>query len=462
MLIDANGRQMLTDGRHADAVRHFNRLAATQPENPAHTLGLSLALGALGRFSEAEIALEHAQSLAPDSFDLLAMRANLYEQMGDEAAAMQSYLDLLAKKPDHLPAAHNLGCQLYRLGYFAEAIEQHRETLRRHPYSAATCRDLGQAQVAAGALDEGIDTLRHALQLAPQDHDTRFALGLALLRAERWAEGWPLYEARWRPGEAPPGIAGVASWQGEALRGKHLVVFAEQGFGDTVMFCRYLPLLADLAGQVSVIAPAPLVNLLQSSFPATHVDSRPSVAPAPDFTVCMGSLPLRFLDFGLATPPRPGRYLTPSSAARHQAAEYLGENPTNSLGLTWRGQSRYSGNRQRSVELAVLRTASPRPAMPHYAFQPDITPAETDLLTQQGDLDLSPYLSNFDQSAALLERLGGMLTVDTAMAHLAGGLNLPCHILHRREGEWRWGADRTGKSWYGKCFPMTSCDHQPT
>jgi len=457
MLIDPAGQALLAAGDHARAVRHFSSLAALDPNAPAASLGLALALAATGRFSEAEVAIAHARNLAPTSIDLLAAQANLYEQMGDQAKALQGYLDLLTRDPNHLPAAHNLGSLLYRLGYFAEAAQQHRETVRRHPQSFATWRDLGQALVAGGQLDAGIDALAKACQLAPNERDNRFAHGLALLCAGRWAEGWPLYEARWQPGEAPPGLPGVPTWQGEALTGKHLVVFAEQGYGDTLMFCRYLPLLAGLTAALSVVVPAPLVKLLRASFPDLAIDSRPTAGAAAHYSITLGSLPLRFLALGQATPPRPGRYLQPSPTARAAAAALLPEDATG-LGLTWRGQPRYASNRGRSLDLPALLARSPQPEGRHYAFQPDISAAEQALLAQRGDTDLAPHLPDFDHSAALLERLGGLLTVDTAMAHLAGGLALPCHIAHRREGEWRWGTDGRGSAWYEKCWLLENCD----
>lgn len=456
MLIDPAGQALLAAGEHAKAIRHFSALAAGHPDTPAPSLGLALALAGAGRFGEALVAIEHARSLAPASIDLLAAQANLYEQMGDEAKALQGYLDLLARDPNHLPAAHNLGSLLYRLGHFAEAAAQHRDTVRRHPQSFATWRDLGQALVAGGQMEAGLAALAKARQLAPTDRDSRFAHGLALLRAGRWAEGWPLYEARWRPGEAIPGLPGVPPWQGESLAGKRLVVFAEQGYGDTLMFCRYLPPLAGLTAALSVVVPAPLVNLLQASFPDLAIGSQPAAGAAAHYSVALGSLPLRFLALGQATPLRPGRYLSPSPTARAAAALLPAD--AAGLGLTWRGQPRYASNRSRSLALAALRARSPQPAARHYAFQPDITAAEQALLAQRGDVDLAPHLTDFDHSAALLERLGGLLTVDTAMAHLAGGLALPCHIAHRREGEWRWGADGRGSAWYEKCSPLENCD----
>lgn len=459
MLIDPEGRRLLAAGRHADARRHFSLLLASEPEQPGHSLGLSFALAALDRLSEADVALAHAESLAPDDTDLLAARASLHEQLGDEGAAMQTWLDLLARDPDHLPAAHNLGVQLYRLGYFAEAVQQHRETARRHPRSAATWRDLGQALLALGETGAAIEALRQANRLAPQDRDNRFALGLALLRAERWAEGWPLYEARWRPDETPPGLPGIARWQGEDLTDRHLLVFAEQGYGDSLMFCRYLAIFASEAARLTVIVPAPLLALLAHSLPG--MDIRSSAAGIDDvaYTVMLGQLPLFALARGITRPPEQFPYLCASPTARANIAAWPVDG---GIGLVWRGNPANPADRQRSTSLEkFLHLQIPTPA-PLFSLQPAPSAAEKQLLEQAGIQDLSDLLVDFDSTAALLERLAGLNTVDTAAAHLAGALGRPFRLFERAESEWRWGVRHALTPWYPSCTRHPVPLHAPT
>jgi len=456
MLIDPAGKALLQTGQASAAEQFFHQRLLTDPTNPAHLLGLALAFEARQRFHEARVAIEYALEQDANDPTLLTCRANLLADCEAPHDAIAAYIDLLNRHPDHLAGAHNLGALLYRLGHFSEAIHVHRDTVRRHPRADSTWCDLGQALVAAGQIDAGIAAIQQAMRLAPQQRLHRFAAALALLRAERWAEAWPLYEARWRDDEQPRTLPGRPLWQGQSLAGKHLVVLPEQGLGDNLLFARYLPALIDEARQLTLLVPKPLQALLQASFPAIHVCSSTDTVSSPvDYACPIGSLPLHLLRRGWLTPPASDGYLQPSAAAHAKVEHWLSEQAHRPrCGLIWRGNPQHPQDALRSTTVDRLfcqLEATDRPAI---SLQHAATPDERHTLATQQVPDPSPWLSNFDLAAALTVRLQKLLTVDTAGANLAGALGIPFCLYSRKEGEWRWNLAERRSPWYKTCIDI--------
>ncbi len=453
MLIDPAGQALLNRGEATAAEQHFHQRLFNDPANPAHLLGLALALEARQRFNEARVAIECALERAANDPTLLAFRAHLLDACGAPHQAIDAYIDLLQRHPDNLPAAHNLGTLLYRLGHFREAVGVHRDTVKRHPRAENTWRDLGQALIAWGEIDDGLAALKQALQLKPEDRDNRFAYALGLLRAERWTTAWPLYEARWHAGEAPRCLPGSLPWQGEALTGRHLAVLPEQGFGDSLLFARYLSAVADEARQITLLVPEPLRELLQASFPNIAVHSRTEDCADPvDYSCAIGSLPLHLLSRGLSTPPLIDGYLQPSANARQQIAQWLAEHKiTPRTGLLWRGNPKHPQDHLRSTSLDTLFGQLTDDDKPLVSLQYAANPTEQGALAAHAILDPGPLLSNFDRAAALTASLVQVLTVDTAGANLAGALGIPFRLLSRAEGEWRWNLAEQRSPWYKSC-----------
>ncbi len=455
MLIDAAGQALLRRGEAAAAEQHFHQRLISDPANPAHLLGLALALEARQRFNEARVAIECALEHANDP-TLRAFQAHLLDACGAPYQAIDAYIDLLQRHPEHLPAAHNLGSLLYRLGHFREAIDVHRDTVRRHPHADSTWRDLGQALLASGDIDQALAALQQALHLKPDDRDNRFACALGLLRAERWATAWPLYEARWRADEAPRCLPGTRPWQGEPLAGRHLAVLPEQGFGDSLLFARYLSAVGDEASQVTLFVPEPLRALLQANFPNMAVRSSLENSPTPaDYSCAIGSLPLHLTSRGVITPPQTAGYLQPSAAARQQIARWLAEQTAPPrTGLIWRGNPQHPQDHLRSTTLDKLFSHLGPNDSPLISLQYAPNPTEQADLAHRNIRDPGPLLANFDQAAALTASVETVLTVDTAGANLAGALGIPFRLLSRAEGEWRWNLAERRSPWYKSCVDV--------
>lgn len=442
------GKVHIAATNYQEAISNYLAANALQPENPQTSLGLGMALSLAGRHLEARITLEHALTQSPQNPDYAFALAEAHNRAGNTNIAEKIYRQILLAHPRHLMTAQNLGVLLYREERFAEAAGQHLNTLNTHPDSRATWRDLGQSLIAAGQLEDGIAVLETAHQTFPDDHTTRFALGLALLRNECWTQGWALYEARWHLDEQLPSAPGAKPWSGEALDGKHLVIFSEQGFGDSIMFVRYLPLLAAEASQVTLIVQAPLVTLFIGSFEAlgnVTVIATGKTPPVADFSIPMASLALHCQSRGLTAPPMQIPYLRVH--ARPLSPLLASDNRKN-IGLVWRGNHDYTANHRRSLTLDFLWPHLPKGNHRYFSLQIAPTSEEKRSLATAGIIDLSAKLSSFSDTAAWLEALDGLICVDTAIAHLAGALGRPTLMLRRNEGEWRWGSDQSCRNWY--------------
>jgi hypothetical protein len=269
----------------------------------------------------------------------------------------------------------------------------------------------------AGRLEEAEACLRQALALRPDNAPAQANLGLTLLAMGRYAEGWNLYEARkqvWRP---PIAEVGIAEWAGEDLRGRSLLIWPEQGLGDEIQMARFAPVLAQAGAIVLLACSPPLGRLFAAGLPGVRVALLVEGVQLPrtHAYALNFSLPAR-LDVTAERPP-PAPYLQVPSAPR-----------TGGVGFVWRGNPQHPNDGQRSL---------PSPDL----LEPLREVADlVDLQTPQGD---------FLDTAARVQALDLVITVDTAMAHLCGALGVPCWVmLPAHWTDWRWGREGETTPWY--------------
>lgn len=448
----AAGREAMLASNHTLAILHYRSACSQFPHSAQARVLLGIALRRSGRQTQATEAIQHfaqvLQQHPEDSSAALAI-AECLAASGEPAMAQNIFAVLHRDHPEHFETAHGLAVSLYQQARFAEAAAQHRQNRDQHPNQAAAWRDLAQAEIAAGNIDRGTATLEEACSRFPNDHATRFALGLAYLRQHQWARGWPLYEYRWQPGESPPAPAQTPTWVGQALTGRHLCIVGEQGFGDILMFCRYLPLVAAEAAQITLIVPPPLVRLLQASFPACQVSSQLGQVTSADYSLPLASLPLRLLERGCIAPPRQIPYLAgPRPAVTKSSAPAP-------QGLVWRGNTLPGVGTARALSLKhflALTVNGHKGPWLSLQYQPDSN--ERLQLAAAGIGDGMNGCHDFLDAAHALEGVSNLISIDTAMAHLGAALGFPVQLLLRPEGDWRWGVDGRGSAWYDGVTPV--------
>jgi hypothetical protein len=276
---------------------------------------------------------------------------------------------------------------------------------------------------------------------------------MTLLRAGRYEEGWREYEWRWKTHQLASSVRDFSQprWEGGALDGRVLLVHAEQGFGDTLQFCRYAK---RVEGRVVLEVPSALVGLMQSMGGGVQVVAKGDVLPAFDVHCPMMSLPVL-----IETAPDPVSNAAPYlHAAPERAADWqarLAELPGLRVGLVWAGGARPDQptlgavNRRRSMTLAALAPLSAIAGVRLVSLQKG-GPAEEVSQAPSGMQihDFTAELHDFSDTAALIEALDLVISVDTAVAHLAGGLGKPVWLMNRFDSCWRWLTERRDSPWY--------------
>jgi Flp pilus assembly protein TadD len=385
------------------------RLVGDQPGDVEALNLAGIAYGGLRRFEEAVAALDAALRLAPERFDIMS----------------------------------NLGSALVELDRFGEALALFRRAHALAPRNGRIVANIANLLDFAGALPDAIVAYETAHMLAPDDAEIGRNRAMALLRAGRFAEGWPLFEHRRRavdPTEATvPRLDDL-----DGIAGKCILLFHEQGFGDTIQMLRYAPLLAARGAMVLVRVPPPLARLTAATPGVDRVVGE-SGDPGPlDYQAPLMSLPLIF-GTDLAGIPAAMPYLRAGAAEAWDAR--LAALPRPWVGLAWAGSPTGGLDHRRSMRFADL---APILKVPAGFVSLQLGPAAAQWAPPVGaaTLDASPWLGDFADTAALMSRLDLVITVDTAVAHLAAGLGRPVWVLDRFSSCWRWLTGRTDSPWY--------------
>ncbi|MBF0295480.1 MAG: glycosyltransferase family protein [Magnetococcales bacterium] len=412
---------------------------------------LSLLLKKQQRFAEAETLLIRASHLLPGHPMIMTNLGNLYNDWQRWDEAMRVYAEQLRLTPDHLEARYNLALALHRQHRDPEAETAYLDVLRRHPDHWEALLNLGVLRHQRQAFREAEAAYRRAAALRPDHPDLAWNLALLLLAQGRFAEGWPLHEARHHPGKqyrtAIPIQAPFPKWQGEALHGRSLLIVTEQGFGDQIQFCRYLPLLkARGASRITLLAPSPLLPLFATLDGVDQILDKDAPLPAHDFWTFPLSLPWHF-GTTPETIPAVLPYLRASGERLARWRPVMADLPGLRVGLVWRGDPRHPRDHLRSLpDPAILHPLWEVPGVSFVSLQKDDGPPfpPDRPLWQPGDA-----LRDFADTAALILLLDLVITIDSAVAHLAGALGKPCWVMLPAHGcDWRWMLAPAHSPWY--------------
>jgi tetratricopeptide (TPR) repeat protein len=413
------------------------------------------ALAAAGQFEAARVQFDAALAVVPRHLKALGNRASVLHLLGQVDAALASNDQALAIDPDRLDTLYNRGLMLLELGRLDAALECFDRVLAREPDHAAALGNRGTVLQGLGRLPEAIAAFRRVRALRPDDATACVNESLAHLAAGDYATAWPLYERRWetrlhagRPEFTQP------QWRGEAdIAGKTILLYAEQGFGDTLQFCRYAPLLASRA-HVVLLVPSALRRLLATLSDRVTVIDETNPLPPFDLQCPLLSLPLAF-NTRVGSIPADVPYLSADQSALARWRQRLDRLPGRKIGLVWAGRSAGAQmetrmrDRRRSLALASLARLAELPDVSLVSLQKG--DASSQAAETRADIVLHDWtweLNDFADTAALVAALDLVISVDTSVAHLAGALGRPVWILNRFDACWRWLQDRTDSPWY--------------
>jgi tetratricopeptide (TPR) repeat protein/ADP-heptose:LPS heptosyltransferase len=453
------GMQLHALGRPDRALEMADRVVALAPGAAVAWANRALSLDALGRPAEALASYARARVLDAGSPDLLLGCAKALCDLGRYAEALESLDRCLREHPGNIGALDRRARALRGLGRLDEAIAASDSALQLHPRSAGSWAQRGCTRALQCRHAEALADLDRAVQLAPDDPLARFNRGLVRLALGQFPAGWEDYEARDDArilARSLPG--GVPLWKkGQEIAGKTLVLHSEQGAGDTLQFCRFAPLLARQGAHVQLIVPSGLLEIMSSLDAGVRVHVRDGTMPAADLQCELLSVAHR-LDLDPLHMPVQVPYLRPARARIAQWRDTLARgSPVQDSGAAFRiglacsGNPANSNDRQRSIALAVLAPVIERlraAGAQWHLVQNGLRASDEPWLERLGIRDHRAELTDFSATAALVQCMDVVVSVDTAPAHLAGALGVPLRLLLPACPDWRWLLDRGDTPWY--------------
>jgi tetratricopeptide (TPR) repeat protein len=427
----------------------FSRAAALDPTLPELPNNLGVILQDLGRHEEAVASYQRALALRPSYSEASCNLGNTLRSLGRSPEAIGHYRLALAANPQYAEAHFNLGNALRAEGKWEEAAECYQNLLHLIPNHLAGWLNLGGALIALNRFEEAVRAERQALQIDPECIDAHWNLGLALLAFGDYPQGWREYEWRLKENAVfPATCAGRPMWDGSPLGGRTLLLRAEQGFGDALQFFRYVPLLAGLGARVVVECRPELLQLFAAQrYAGVQFFAVGEEPPLFDTFAYLLSLPF-LLGTTLENLPAEIPYLKADAALSASWGQQLRGEKGLRVGIVWAGSTGYKNDRFRSLSLGLLAPLARIPGIKLYSLQLGEAVRELGEFPETGIRDLGSRVRDFADTAAVLANLDLVVSVDTAVAHLAGALGKRVCLLLPKFCDWRWLSGRSDSPWY--------------
>jgi tetratricopeptide (TPR) repeat protein len=458
--------------RMEEAEPFYHRAVALDPDFKEAWMNMGLVILSRGSLDEALSCQRHALRIDPDSADAHNNLGMVHYAQGNIAEAENSFRSALRLRPDYANATLNLGSTRQILNHVEEADTLFRRALSLGVDPARANSNLSLALMEQVRPEEAELCCREALALRPEYPEARANLALALLTMGRLEEGFRHYEARWEVEAQDAPVLSQPRWTGQSLNGETVLLHAEQGFGDTLQFCRYAPMVAAAGGHVILVVPKALRRLLTTlDGVAAVLSEEDGVLPPFDYHCPLLSLPFAF-GTTMATIPAPVSYLR---ADPSPWAKFLGALPGLKVGVVWAGKSRTAQphavaiDKRRSMRLADMAPLFSVPGCSFVSLQLGPPAAQMRALPEGAVLhDVSRRMNangmnasgmnasgmnaggmkDWADTADLIAGLDLVIAVDTAVAHLAGALGKPVWMLNRFDSCWRWFLNRDDTPWY--------------
>ncbi len=449
-------------GALCEAAALYEAVLRLQPDDPDALHLLGVARRALGRPAEAASlvrrAIERAPGLAAAWYNL----GNIETDRGRQEEAAAAYERAAELDPDNATYWYALGVALARTGRSAQAMAAYRRALACDPHHLAARHNLANQLLEHEQDHEAVRAYRAVLARAPELPEAHYNLARALLRLGDWTTGFAEYRWRWRVQGFTdrPRRPEIPLWQGEPVRGRTVLVQAEQGLGDTIQFVRLVPMLAALGARVHLEVAARLVPLLETVTGVERVVPIDRAAPDAQFRAPLLDLPY-LLGLTLGSMPSAVPYLRAEAARIRSWRERLRRDGRTVVGVCWRGNPHGAIDRGRSlpdpaplaralaherIRLVALTEPAAHPVEPlEGGLGWKLAGCEPVIEHPGPDLDA---VGAFLDTAALLQSVDLVVTTDTALAHLAGALARPTWVLLRHAADWRWLRDRNDSPFY--------------
>ena len=436
--------------RYDEALASYDRSLALRPEHAAAHSNRGNVLQMLKRYDEALASYDRALAVQADFALAHYNRGNVLQDLNRYDEALASYDRALAVRPDFAEALSNRGNVLQRLKRFVDAMASYDRALASRPDFAEAFSNRGAALQELKRHEEALASYERATEASPKYADAHYNQALCRLLLGDFDRGWEKYEWRWQVDQLRNSKRSFTQplWLGQnEIAAKTILLYAEQGFGDTIQFCRYVPLVAARAARVILEVQRPLKELMSGLAGATHVVSRGEPLPHFDVQCPLLSLPLAFRT-RLESIPATVPYLRAPPDDVTNWNTRLGPGSRPRIGLAWSGLPTHKNDHNRSIPLSALLSLLEVDAT-FVSVQKDVRREDAATLQARSDLRyFGDALKNFSDTAALISNLDLVIAIDTSVAHLAAALAKPVWVLLPFAPDWRWLLDRDDSPWY--------------
>jgi len=419
------GLTLLTNKEYLKAIDCFTKALLIKPESAEAHHNLGMAFERLGKFENAEISYRNALQYKNDSAESYNNLGNILRELLQPNQAIECFKNALAIKADYPEAMNNLGWTLYEENQFEKSINQ----------------------------------FHKAIAIVPEFSSARFNLSMVNLMQGDFRSGWANYESRKELATYKSQKVLAPDWVGnEDIKGKVILVYAEQGMGDTIQFSRYLKYLKNLDAKV-IFAPQPaLINILKNINGVEKILGPGDVIPPHDYSCLLMSLPYALREY-VKNIPAEQNYIFPENNKELFWKNKINHIHSPRIGLVWSGGFRvdqpelWGVNNRRNIPFEILSTIN-HPKFNFFSLQKG-DPAESELLSKKNLFwktdnlhNYSKELNDFSDTAGLIANLDLIITVDTSTAHLSASMGKPTWILNRFNNCWRWLSNGTTSEWY--------------
>jgi tetratricopeptide (TPR) repeat protein len=443
-------------GRMAEAEAIYRQLLIDEPQHQEALFNMGMILCQQKKYDEAITCCRKVIEQAPDMVMAHNNLGNIYFEQRDLPNALASYRHALELGGRNVELYNNLGNVQRELGEFEEALLNYNKALKLQPRSAAVICNIGEIYRSQNRFDDAIAQYRKALAIDPKFAQAQWNLSMTLFTLGEYAAGFPWYESRFSPDRKDEfaslsllaqQFANKPRWKGEDLQDKTLLIWTEQGLGDSLMMMRYLPLLkAKGAAAVVVYCGCELVKLMLTKTSLVVDNKTPMQSDLFDVHCPIMSLPYAF-GTTLETIPSNIPYLDAPAALTEKWSKQLSKFGGLKVGLAWAGNKDMKKDHLRSIALERLAPLMSLQGVQFVSLQK----GEASQQLKEGGwrvLDWMDASGDLMDTAALIENLDLIISVDSAIAHLAGALGKPVWLLNRFESEWRWMMEREDSPWY--------------
>ena len=414
----------------------------------------------LMQFDAAIDSFKQALKIKPNYADAYYNMGNALKDKGDLDAAIDSYKQALKIKPDYAEAYNNMGVALKDKGDLEAAIESYKQALKIKPDYAEAYNNIGNVLKDQGDLEAAIDSYKQAINIKPDYAESYWNKSLLKLLIGEYLEGWKLYEWRWKK---EPQINSLRAyhqplWLGdESIFHKTLLIYPEQGFGDYIQCIRYAALVEQLGAKVILEVPSELMTLCSTLKGQPILIENGKPLPSFDYHCPVMSLPLA-LKTTVETIPAQIPYLYADDQRKKRWNEKLGNKTVTRIGLVWSGSTTHKNDHNRSLLLNQLTSLLVLPVEFH-SLQKEIREIDVKTLTYFSKIHQhQDDLLDFSDTAALIDEMDLVISVDTAVAHLSGAMGKKTFILLPYSPDYRWMLDRADSPWY----PTATLFRQPS